>query len=144
MGIECHAGHLKVARKWREGNWHKPTRFPYFGTQAHALPPLALVVARGTVQPVNQHHPLFPVSSCPACPGPSCPAPACRERETQPRKRDRETGRLSRQAGHSSIDRSPKQLTGALACRSPPALQVTTSNLPQGALRLRAHRVDHK
>lgn len=39
VGIECHAGHLEVARKWREGNWHKPTRFPYFGTQAHALAP---------------------------------------------------------------------------------------------------------
>lgn len=38
VGIECHAGHQKVARKWREGNWHKPTRFPYFGTSA-TLPP---------------------------------------------------------------------------------------------------------
>lgn len=52
------------------------------------------------------------------------------ERPPRERQRDRETGRLSRQAGHLSIDRSPEQLTGALACRSPLALQVT-SNPPQ-------------
>lgn len=99
MGIECHAGHLEVARKWREGNWHKPTRFPYFGTQAHALAPLG-----PSASPVHrqQHHPLFPVS-CPACPGLACPAPACRERE---RHREPERARLSRHAGHFSIDRS--------------------------------------
>lgn len=37
VGIECHAGHLEVARKWREGNWQKPTRFPYFGNPGTCL-----------------------------------------------------------------------------------------------------------
>ena len=117
VGIECHAGHLKVARKWREGNWHKPTRFPYFGTQAHALAPLALVVSPVLCTPYTvgrqEYHPLFPVS-CPARPCLLSRAVLSCARLQGERVRERD----------SSIDRSPKQLTGALASRSLLALQV--------------------
>lgn len=134
VGIECHAGHLEVARKWREGNWHKPTRFPYFGTQAHALAPLG-----PSASPVHrqQRHPLFPVS-CPACPGLACPTPACRERERE-RERHRETerARLSRHAGHFSIDRS--RSTHGRPCFHEPT-RLAGCNPP--ALHLRAHRVN--
>lgn len=119
VGIECHAGHLEVARKWREGNWHKPTRFPYFGTQAHALAPLG-----PSASPVHrqQHHPLFPVS-CPACPGLACPTPACRGRERET-ERHREQGCHGTPGTSALID--PKALTGDLASRSRLASQVAT------------------
>lgn len=125
MGIECHAGHLEVARKWREGNWHKPTRFPYFGTRAHALVPISHIW--GPVAARHAVNSTIPYSLSPAllvtCPGLSCPAPACRETD---RKREGKEGCHGTPATPALID--PKALTGDLASRSRLALQVAENN----------------
>lgn len=127
---------MPVISKWlksgEKGNWHKPTRFPYFGTQPRHMPyHLGTQRQPGTRSTAPSPIPCLLPLPCLSRAVLSCPAPACRETHT-------ETGRLSRHAAHLSIDRS--QSTHGRPCFQEPS-RPAGCDLP--ALHLpRAHRAD--